>query len=156
MFTNSMGTSFTIEQIVLIIGSIVLVFCATLVIKYILHGIKRPNSRKGGIISLHAAVAFAIVTSIAIVTQDWILVSLAVLLAFLISKGKLDTSQNYIYQIIISCIVGVGIPIGLFYLNDRRHQNMPSERDTFENKPEKARDDRHEADSAPELRLDSP
>ena len=65
------------------------------------------------------------------------------------------------YQVAIRAIIGVLIPYGIFYLYYKRlHSNSSShsyEREEYDDKPERAHDDRREADEhAPELRLEDP
>ena len=137
-------------------GSIVIVSAFVLLVKNLLHGYRRPNGKKGGIISFHVAVAFATVTVVAMTTKDWFLTGLTVILAYLIGRGRLDEGQHYMYQVVVGALVGVLIPYGIFYLYYKRFRSESSsyEREVYEDKPERAHDDRREADEAPELRLD--
>ena len=79
-----MSTSVEWIDIMLATGSIVTVGAFTMLIKSILYKYRRPNGKKGGIISFHTAIAFAIVTVVAMTTKDWFLTGLAVILAYLI------------------------------------------------------------------------
>nr|QBK87884.1 MAG: PAP2 superfamily protein [Marseillevirus LCMAC202] len=154
-FVSKMSTSVAWTDIMLAIGSIVIVGGFTLLIKSFLHKYRRPNGKKGGIISFHVAVAFAIVTVVAMTTKDWFLTGLTVVLAYLIGRGRLDEGQHYMYQVVVGAVIGVLIPYGIFYLYYRRIRSGSYEsRAEYNDKPDRAHDDRQEADEAPELRLE--
>ena len=139
-------------------GSIVAAGGFTMLVKNLLYKYRRPNGKKGGIISFHATVAFATVASIAMITKDWFLTALTVLLAYLIGRGRMDEGQHYMYQVVIGAVVGIGVPYGIFYLYHRKFSGLGGgsggDRFEYEDKPDKAVDHRHEADEAPELKLD--
>lgn len=155
-----MSTSIEWVDIMLAIGSIVAAGGFTMLVKNLLKKYRRPNGKKGGIISFHATVAFAVVTVVAMTTKDWFLTGLTVLLAYLIARGRLDEGQHYMYQVVIGAVLGVSIPFGIFYLYYRKFSKSSGssssyEREEYDDKPERAKDDRHEADiEAPELKLD--
>lgn len=143
-------------NVMLSVGSILLAGGFTMLIKNILRKYRRPNGKKGGILSLHTAVAFAVVTVIAMTTKDWFLTGLAVILAYLIARGRMDEGQHYLYQIVITSIIGVAIPYALFYFYHKNmtvHADSDSSRDEYTDKPTRANDDRHEADQHTELKL---
>lgn len=150
------STNLTWTDIILAVTSILAAGGFSFLIKYLFHKYKRPNGKKGGVISFHVAVAFATVTAIALTTKDWFLTALTVILAYLIGRGRMDERQHYMYQIVLGIIVGIGFPFAIFYLYNRRWSGGgDSERRVeYDDKPERAHDDRHEADKAPELRLD--
>lgn len=151
------STTLPWTDIILAVTSILAAGGFSLLVKWLFHKYKRPNGKKGGVISFHVAVAFATVTAIALTTKDWFLTTLTVILAYLIGRGRLDERQHYIYQVVLGVLVGVGFPFAIFYLYNKKWTGGGSSsenRKDYEDKPEKARDDRHEADKAPELRLD--
>lgn len=153
-----MSTSVDWTDIILAVVSIVAVGAFVLFVKSILRKYRRPNGKKGGIISFHVAIAFAIVTVVAMTTKDWFLTGLSVILAYLIGRGRLDEGQHYMYQVVIGAILGVAIPYSIFYLYYKRMQGQSTrvyEREDYDDKPDRAHDDRYEADeNAPELRLE--
>ncbi len=154
-----MSTLIDWTSIILAVGSIITAGALTFFIKNIFYKYRRPNGKKGGIISLHTTIAFATVTTIALITKDWFLTGLAVILAYLIGRGRLDEGQHYLYQVVIGAIIGVAIPYGIFYLYNKKmtsskREYSPEERETYNDKPSHASDDRHEADEVPELRLE--
>nr|QBK87562.1 MAG: PAP2 superfamily protein [Marseillevirus LCMAC201] len=151
-----MSTLVEWTDIMLAIGSIVIVGAFTLLVKNLLHKYRRPNGKKGGIISFHVAVAFATVTVVAMATKDWFLTGLTVVLAYLIGRGRLDEGQHYMYQVVVAAIIGVLIPYGIFYLYYKRINSGEyyESREVYDDKPDRAHDDRHEADEAPELSLE--
>jgi len=146
-------TSLPWIDIILTVISILLSGGLALIVKNLFNKYKRPNGKRGGVISLHVAVAFATVTCIALTTKDWFLTGLTILLAYLIARGRLDGSQHFMYQVILGLLIGILLPFMVFYLYNKKW-NISENREVYENKPEKAVDNRHEADAAPELRLD--
>jgi hypothetical protein len=151
-----MSTTVEWKEIMLTAGSIIAVGTFTLLLKSLLYKYRRPNGKKGGIISFHVALAFAIVTSVALVTKDWFITGLVVILAYLIGRGRLDEGQHYLYQVVMGAIAGVLIPYGIFYAYYKRLSvSTLLEREDYDEKPSRAHDDRKEADKAPELRLDN-
>lgn len=155
-----MSTTIEWTEIMLAMVSIVVTGAFIMLIKNVLYKYRRPNGKKGGILSFHVAIAFAIVTVVAMITKDWFLTGLSVLLAYLVGRGRLDEGQHYMYQVVVGAIFGVMIPYGIFYLYHKRLDSMNDrvyEREEYIDKPARAHDDRHEADEkAPELRLDDP
>ena len=154
-----MSTVVEWKEILLAVGSIIAVGAFTLLVKSIMYKYRRPNGKKGGIVSLHTALAFATITVVAMVTKDWFITAMTVILAYLIGRGRLDEGQHYIYQVVISAVFGILIPYGIFYLYYNklygRNRTSYESREEYDDKPERALDDRHEADTeAPELRID--
>jgi membrane-associated phospholipid phosphatase len=138
-------------------GSLVLVAALVLGIKKLLRRYKRPNGKKGGIVSLHAAIAFSTVAVVALTTKDWYLTGLTAVLAYLIARSRIEERQHYLYQVIFGVILGVAVPFGIFYMYNKRSGggDYTYLREEYDNMPSRAHDDRHEADiEAPELRLD--
>jgi len=153
-------TTITSIDFILSVGSILLACIFTIIVKKILKNYKRPNGKKGGIISLHATIAFSIATIIALTTKDWYLTGLTVILAYLIARGRLDERQHYMYQVILGAIVGITVPSTVFYLyfNKMYPKDEYSREDTvreeYEDKPANASDERNEADLEPDLKLE--
>lgn len=136
------------------LGSILLTLVLILSIKSVFYRYKRPNGKKGGLVSIHVALATSIITVIAMTTKDPYITGLSVILAYLIGRGRLDEGQHYLYQVLISGFIGITIPSAIYYSYYSRTTNNDVIREEYEEKPEKAVDDRHEADSVPELRLE--
>lgn len=154
-----MSTNIKLTDIILTIISIFFAILFTMLIKHLFKNYRRPNGKKGGFISLHVVIAFSIITCIGLITKDWFITGLTVILAYLIGRGRLDEKQHYMYQVIISSIIGISIPILIFYLYIKKinnnNDNNSDTREDYEDKPEKAIDNRHEADiEAPELKLE--
>lgn len=153
-----MNTIFSNKEIVLSLVSIILTFAFSYFIKDWLKSYRKPNGKKGGVLSLQTTIAFSIIAVIAMVTKDVMLTALTVILAYFISRNQIENKQSFIYQIIISIIVGLGIPYIIFWIvneklsgnnsNYKREYNEPRE---YEN----PKDERHEADSSPDLKLET-
>jgi amino acid transporter len=151
-----LSTDWNWTEIILALGSIFLVAFFTLTTKYLMYRYKRPNGKKGGILSLHTAIAFTVVAVVALTTKDWFTTFLVILLAYIIARGRMDEGQHYMYQVVMSVIIGIGIPYGLYYLwyHKQNSSYTINDREDYD-KPDYAEDNRHEADDeAPDLRLD--
>jgi len=157
-------------QWICIVLAIISIFATTafaLLIKKLLRRIRRPNGKKGGIISLHTAIAFSTVTVIALTTRDWFITALTVILAYLIARDRIDEKKHYFSQVLFGALLGIGIPYGIYYLSEKQlgidcsngsgssenYTVLDSFREEYDDKPGHAIDNREEADSAPELRL---
>lgn len=144
-------------EIILSSISIFIVGILSLSIKNLLYNNKKPNGRKGGIVSFNISIAFSIITVIAIISQDLYVTGLTILLAYLISKEKIELRQHYLYQVILSSLIGITLPCGVFYFyynKDKFGKQNNYEREVFYDMPEKGEDNRYEADQVPDLRLD--
>lgn len=150
-----MSTDIEWQQILMGVGSIIGAGGLALLLKMLFYKYRRPNGKKGGCVSFHVAVAFSIVTVVAITTKDWYLTGLTAVLTYLVARGRLDESQHYMYQVVLGAIIGIGFPFAVFYTYYRYINGDNSHvREEYNDRPERAYDDRHEADEAPELRLD--
>jgi len=153
-----MFTNINLTNIILSVISIIVASLFTLFMKKLFKNYRRPNGKKYGFVSLHATIAFSIVTIIAFTTRDIFLTSLTVILAYLIGRGRLDERQHYLYQVILGSMVGILFPTGIFYLYNKKINTSESDsiniREEYDDKPDNASDDRDEADLAPELKLE--
>ena len=146
-----METSLSTPELFIAVGAIVATLFIAILIKKLFYKYKRPNGKKGGFISLHVALAFSIVGVVAVLTKDWFITMMMVVLAYLIAKGRMDEGQHYLYQVIIGGIVGLAVPYGVFYLYYRRVNPFSSSSSSYQDRPEidkpdRAKDDREEAD----------
>lgn len=154
-----MLTSINFVEIMLSITSLIAVFGFTKLLKTLLYKYRRPNGKKGGLISLNTAVAFSILTVVALTTKDCFLTSLSIIPAYLIARNRVYDGQHYMYQTVLGAIIGIVVPYGIFYAYYKR---IDSENDTetyydrerYDDMPSNAFDDRSEADEVPELRLE--
>ena len=153
-----MSTTIEWADIILAVVSILAAGGFALLLKNVANGYRRPNGKKGGVVSFDTTVAFATITVIALTTKDWFLTGLTVVLAYLIGRSRLAENQHYMYQVVLGAIIGVVIPYAIFYLYYKKvHGSSGSGeyyREEYEDKPERAIDERHEADAHTELRLE--
>jgi len=99
--------------------SITLIFIITFSLKKISgNKLKRPNGKKGGIISFHAAMALCIITLIAILTRDWFITLLTVILVYLIIKSRITDNHHWTWQVVFGAIVGASVPFLVFYVKE--------------------------------------
>jgi hypothetical protein len=118
--------------------------------------VKKPNGKKGGIISLQVVAAFAVLTCIGIVTRDPFAVVASAVLALLLVKTKYDAKHFHQNQLIGSAAMGVVLTmLGWWFIDGKLNPAAPLDRpDLFAPKPEM--DQRREADGHAEYKLDSP
>jgi len=105
----------TLRVNLLAAGVFILTGLVALAIKFLGKNVRRPNGKKKGLVSIHMTLACCIVTLIALISGDYVLTGMAVILVYFLVRSKLSSLQNYWYQIIFSAIIGVGIPLGIFY-----------------------------------------
>jgi hypothetical protein len=151
------------EMIIGIIA-IVLAVVVGIVIKKSTSNFRRPNGKRGGgLASFHSVVAFAILTTVWLSTRDVFVTILTAILTVSICKQRMSDDKHYAYQIILGGIIGTAVVYSIFFVYDRRpligiSLNMDSfyssKRDRIEHMPNSAVDDRNEADSYPDLKLD--
>ena len=146
---------FSWTDIILTISAISISVGISWLLKFILKKVRRPNGKKAGFVSLNTVLAFSIISSIALTTEDWFLTGLVVIPAYLIGRESIRNKNNYAWQICLSAIIGIFTPYFIFYLYKRNISGGASiERAEFSNMPNNAVDDRRQADTAPELRLE--
>lgn len=149
------------KVLILTVLSITIVVGLVILLKTIFYKFKRPNGKKGGLVSLHAALASSIVVLTVLITSilklpsvpTYILISFSILMAYLIIKNKYDYKEHYIYQIVLGIIIGVIVPFGLNYAWEAMKKPTVTEERVYA--PEGVKDDRREADvKAPELKIE--
>ncbi|MCD5410455.1 MAG: diacylglycerol kinase [Clostridiales bacterium] len=69
---------------------------------------------RGGMPSGHAAVSFSLVTSIAFVSRDAFVTTMAVLMALLVSQSRIESKTHSLFEIVVGATVGVLLTIVLF------------------------------------------
>ena len=143
------------ETILGIVSLFISVLLAFLLKRYIKS--RSPNGRKDGIVDTSIVLAFSTVAIIAMITKDPFIIAMTLLLAYLVSKTKWETRKSYIYQIVISIILGLAVPYGIYWLNERWenrgvYENSVSYIEPREEYNEPS-DQRSEADEHTELKL---
>lgn len=181
MFTTTISHT----NIGLMAASILCALAFAVAMRKMGHNYRRPNGKKGGIVSIHVTIVFAIVACLVIVTKDWVVAILGLIVAYLMAKSKLLENQHYMYQVVMSAIVGACAPVGVFYLfhryknrsgggddgdddDDDRDRDRDRDRSSSSSgssssgsssgrssKHSKHADHRREADNAPHLKLRS-
>ena len=109
----------TYTEMLLAILSLIIVIFITFTLKKLSGSkLKRPNGKKGGVISFHAATSLCIVTLVAILTKDWFITGLTVVLAYLIIKSRLADNHHWTWQVVFGSIVGAAVPASIFYIKE--------------------------------------
>lgn len=90
-----------------------LVVLAVVVLK-VSTGTGRPLS--GGMPSGHAAVAFALVTAIIMISKDGLVASLALFLGFMVVQSRVEGGIHNVAEVIIGSFLGVLVTVLIFQL----------------------------------------
>lgn len=90
---------------------LVIVCMATIVIKAI-YGEGTPL--RGGMPSGHAALAFSIATTIALITEEPLSIMLSYLLAFIVAQSRVDSETHSILEVIAGAIFGTLLTLFIF------------------------------------------
>jgi len=141
----------------LILGIILAVYLVLFLIRSLLHKIKNPNGKAGGVLSYSFSILLTVILCIAIIQKDWFLTGLLLICCYLVAHEQFNSGQHYLYQIVLSGIFAIGITFTIFYFYSQKHTNYfanLTKRTSYENMPARAVDDRDEADSEPGLELD--
>lgn len=77
---------------------------------------KTGKPLQGGMPSGHSAIAFSVLTAIWIVTQDFRIFLMALVLSLLVVQSRVEARIHSIYEVIIGALVGVLIMLLLFQL----------------------------------------
>lgn len=88
-----------------------IVCIATLVIKAI-HGEGTPL--RGGMPSGHSAIAFAIATTIALLTEETVSIMLSYILALIVAQSRVDSETHSIIEVLAGAFLGIFLTIFLF------------------------------------------
>ncbi|WP_026893674.1 diacylglycerol kinase [Clostridiisalibacter paucivorans] len=91
--------------------SLVIVTIITIVIK---STSKQGTAFKGGIISGHAAISFAISTSITFITENTLVATLTFFSAFLVAQSRIEGKIHSTLQVILGGIIGIIITVIIF------------------------------------------
>jgi MFS family permease len=96
-------------------GAVILSVIIGYILKIIFPKIKKPNGKRGGIISFHIILGMSLISSIGYITHDYIYTGLMSVLVYLIIRNKYESKQHYTYQITLSMIIGILPIVGLVY-----------------------------------------
>ncbi|AAO36524.1 diacylglycerol kinase [Clostridium tetani] len=88
-----------------------IVCIATLVIKAI-YGEGTPL--RGGMPSGHSAIAFAIATTIALLTEETVSIMLSYILALIVAQSRVDSETHSIIEVLAGAFLGIFLTIFLF------------------------------------------
>jgi diacylglycerol kinase (ATP) len=90
---------------------LVIVSIATIVVKAI-YGEGTPL--RGGMPSGHSALAFAIATTLSLITEEPISIMLSYLLAFIVAQSRVDSQVHSILEVLLGGIFGTTLTIFIF------------------------------------------
>ncbi|AZT90431.1 phosphatase PAP2 family protein [Caldicellulosiruptor changbaiensis] len=94
------------------------VFLSLIIVAMVIVVVKAINKRtkfmQGGMPSGHTALAFAAATAIIMLTNNLIIVSLAVFMAFLVLESRLEARIHTIWEAVVGAIIGVLVTLLIF------------------------------------------
>ena len=70
----------------------------------------------GGVVSGHAAIAFAITTIICFLTKNPIITTLSLFMSLLVAQSRVEGKIHSLLQVVVGAMVGVGITVFIFSL----------------------------------------
>ena len=146
------NTNISWKEIYISLASLIIAGGISIFLKNIFYNFKKPNGENGGFVSFYTTIVFSIVTIIAIITKDWFITLLTLIIAYLLARSRIDDNLNYNYQILFGFIIGVSVPLCIFYLINKTNNNTiildnnDNNRINYDDKPDKAVDNRSEAD----------
>lgn len=138
------------------VASVLIVIVISSIVKYFTkRKCKKPNGKRGALMSLSIATAFSIVVAATIITKDISTCIACLLLALLLVKTKLDLKQFTNNQIIGSAVTGILVGVIGWFIVDgkvRASSTQQYDRPDLEGSdsapPKPGMDMRSEADTA--------
>ncbi|SKA85950.1 diacylglycerol kinase (ATP) [Caloramator quimbayensis] len=92
---------------------LILTTLITIIIKAI-YGEGTPL--RGGMPSGHSALAFGIATSISLVTNQFLIITLCYFLAFLVAQSRVDAKIHSVFEVVVGAMIGILVSILIFKL----------------------------------------
>ncbi|ABP67425.1 diacylglycerol kinase [Caldicellulosiruptor saccharolyticus DSM 8903] len=94
------------------------VFLSLIIVAMVIVVVKAVNKRtkfmQGGMPSGHTALAFAAATAIIMLTNNLIIVSLAVFMAFLVLESRIEAKIHTIWEAVVGAVIGVLVTLLIF------------------------------------------
>lgn len=142
-------------QSMILLSSIIIIIFLLVILKWIFKKVKGPLGQKNKFLSLDVSLTFCIFTIISLITLDPLIIFLSAIPTFLIMKNKLDTNNNWVYQLILSMFIGMSVPITLYWFFIINQKNIDADDIYLRSESVKNSND-HRSDGriiAPELSL---
>ncbi|MDK2798658.1 MAG: diacylglycerol kinase [Clostridiales bacterium] len=96
-------------------------FIATLIVLILIFIIKvhfhHKTPLRGGVVSGHAALAFAITTSICFITENPIIITLCLFLSLIVAQSRVEGKIHSLLEVILGAVLGMVITLLLFSLS---------------------------------------
>lgn len=78
--------------------------------------LNRGTPLEGGMPSGHSAIAFAILTSIWIITEDIMVFTLALILSLLVAQSRVEAKIHNVFEVVVGSFLGVLIMLMIFQI----------------------------------------
>lgn len=102
------------QSFILLSSTIIIIFLL-IILKWLFKKVKGPLGQKNKFLSLDVSLTFCVFTIISLITLDPLIIFLSAIPTFLIMKNKLETSNNWLYQLILSMFIGMSVPISIYW-----------------------------------------
>ena len=93
-------------------------FIAFLVVIFITIGLKayfgKGTAMQGGMPSGHAAISFALATSITFISENMFIGTLSLLMALLVCQSRIETRIHNVYEILVGSAIGIIVTVIFF------------------------------------------
>lgn len=93
-------------------------FIAFLVVIFITIGLKayfgKGTAMQGGMPSGHAAISFALATSITFISENMFIGTLSLLMALLVCQSRIETRIHNVYEILVGAVIGIIVTVIFF------------------------------------------
>ncbi|WAM30685.1 diacylglycerol kinase [Caldicellulosiruptor naganoensis] len=94
------------------------VFLSLIIVSMVIIVVKAINNRtkfmQGGMPSGHTALAFAAATAIIMLTNNLIVVTLAIFMAFLVLESRIEAKIHTIWETIVGAVIGILVTLLIF------------------------------------------
>ena len=136
-----------------LIGSPVLALILSFMLKTLFPSFRRPNGQRFGIVNYHIVFAVSLITTVAYFCNDYVYTLILSILSYLLIRSQIESRQHYVYQIVLSIVVGC-IPIFSYIMWKYKYKSTTQSEMYLT--PLNDEDNRNDAfDYAPELNLDT-
>lgn len=143
------------QSLILLSSTIIIIFLL-IILKWLFKKVKGPLGQKNKFLSLDVSLTFCVFTIISLITLDPLIIFLSAIPTFLIMKNKLETSNNWLYQLILSMFIGMSVPISIYWFFIMNPKKVDIDFDIKSDSDDNNNSNDHRSDGrlmAPELSL---
>lgn len=116
------------KDLVYIGGSVLVSLMIGYILRLVFSKTRKPNGKRGGVVSFHVILGVALISSVAYLTKDYFYTGILAVLVYLIMRNKHESKQHYVYQLVLSFIIGILPVLGLVYKGYIKNRDQSNER----------------------------